>query len=183
MAIINANEYDDIVKLILTKNFEKKIILLSLSLSLSDWHYKGRLQILLYWLGFSTQVLKLKRHFLSTSNSKWGNREYVSTIKLWVPRKCLFKCWVNIPVPLFGNIEVPSFGHDIFSVPPIQNGGTEIMSPQSNYGYRENVSSSVGLTFRFPRLVTFRFPRLVNQSNVSKKCIKILFFFISGALS
>ena len=57
------------------------------------------------------------------------------------------------------------------SKPPIQNGGTEIMSPQSNYGYRENVSSSVGLTFRFPRLVTFRFPPLVNQSNVSKKCI------------
>ena len=70
--------------------------------------------------------------------------------------------WVNIPVPSFGNIQVPSFGHDIFSlppiqnyrkpiylskVPPIQNRGTEIMSPQSNYGYRENVSSSVGLTF------------------------------------
>ena len=98
-------------------------------------------------------------------------------LKTEVQRKCLFKC------PSFGNIQVPSFGHDIFSVPPIQNGGTEIMSPQSNYGYRENVSSSVGLTFLFPRLVTFRFPRLVNQSNVSKKCIKNLFFFISGALS
>ena len=46
------------------------------------------------------------------------------------------------------------------------------MSPQSNYGYRENVSSSVGLTFRFPRLVTFRFPCLVNQSNVSKPPIQ-----------
>ena len=111
MAIINANEYDDIVKLILTKNFE--IIFLKLSLSLSDWHYKGRLQILLYWLGFSTQVLKLKRHFLSTSNSKRGNWDYVSTIKLRVPRKCLFKCWVNIPVPSFGNIQVPSFGQPI----------------------------------------------------------------------
>ena len=77
------------------------------------WHYKGRLQILLYWLGFSTQVLKLKRHFLSTSNSNRGNWDYVSTIKLWVPRKCLFKCWVNIPVPSFGNIQVPSFGQPI----------------------------------------------------------------------
>ena len=48
--------------------------------------------------------------------------------------------WVNIPVPSFGNIQVPLFGHDIFSVPPIQNGGTEIMSPESNYGYQENVS-------------------------------------------
>ena len=35
-------------------------------------------------------------------------------------------------------------------------------------GYRENVSSSVWLTFRSPSLVTFRFPSLVNQSNVSK---------------
>ena len=62
-------------------------------------------------------------------------------------------------------------------------------------GYRENVSSSVGLTFLFPRLVTFRFPRLVNQSNVSKnhvnqsvsllKKVHELFlssFVISGAL-
>ena len=32
--------------------------------------------------------------------------DYVSTIKLWVPRKCLFKCWVNIPVPSFGKIAV-----------------------------------------------------------------------------
>ena len=39
------------------------------------------------------------------------------------------------------------------------------LSPVLNWRYRENVSSSVGLTFLFPRLVTFRFPRLVNQSN------------------
>ena len=30
-----------------------------------------------------------------------------------VPRKCLFKCLVNIPVPSFGNIQVPSFGQPI----------------------------------------------------------------------
>ena len=39
--------------------------------------------------GKNMLTLCLKRHFLGTSNSKWGNQDYVSTIKLRVPRKCL----------------------------------------------------------------------------------------------
>jgi len=107
--------------------------------------------------------------------SKRGNRYYVSTIKLQVPRKCLFKCWVNISVPSFGNIQVPSFGQPI-KCSNSKRGDRDYVST-IKLGYQENVSSSVWLTFRSPRLVTFRFPRLVNQLNVSKKCIKNSFLY------
>ena len=50
-------------------------------------------------------------------------------------------CWVNILVPSFGNIQIPSFGRDIFSVPPIQNGGTEKMSQN---GGTEKMSQNGG---------------------------------------
>ena len=87
----------------------------------------------------------------------------VPRFELEVQRKCLFKCWVNISVPSFGNIQVPSFGQPI-KCSNSKLGDRDYVST-IKLGYRENVSSSVGLTFLFPRLVTFRFPRLVNQSN------------------
>ena len=90
----------------------------------------------------------------------------VPRFELEVQRKCLFKCWVNISVPSFGNIQVPSFGQPI-KCSNSKRGDRDYVST-IKLGYRENVSSSVWLTFRSPRLVTFRFPRLVNQSNVSK---------------
>ena len=79
-------------------------------------------------------------------------------LKTEVQRKCLFKCWVNI--------QVPSFGQPI-KCSNSKQGDRDYVST-IKLGYRENVSSSVWLTFRSPSLVTFRFPSLVNQSNVSK---------------
>jgi len=94
----------------------------------------------------------------------------VPRFELEVQRKCLFKCWVNISVPSFGNIQVPLFGQPIKYLESTSNSkrGNRDYVSTIKLGYRENVSSSVWLTFRSPSLVTFRFPRLVNQSNVSK---------------
>ena len=82
--------------------------------------------------------------------------------------------WVNIPVSSFDNIQVPSFGHDIFSVPPIQNGGTEIMSPQSNYGYRENVWVNIPV----PSFGNIQVPSFGQPIKCLKKSCQPISFFV-----
>ena len=84
-------------------------------------------QILLYWLGRSTlegtcphwrvpllrpikchDIFSVPRFELEVQ-FKTGGQRFCLHNQIRVPRKCLFKCLVNIPVPQFGNIQVPQF--------------------------------------------------------------------------
>ena len=80
----------------------------------------------------------------------------------------------KVPVHIGGSLYSGQSNVMTFSLSPVLNwrynskqGDRDFVST-IKLGYRENVSSSVWLTFRSPSLVTFRFPSLVNQSNVSK---------------
>ena len=80
----------------------------------------------------------------------------------------------KVPVHIGGSLYSGQSNVMTFSLSPVLNwrynskqGDRDFVST-IKLGYRENVFSSVWLTFRSPSLVTFRFPSLVNQSNVSK---------------
>ena len=121
------------------------------------------------------------QYFVLVHKPWWNFRtSYQYIVLVYKPGRIRFYCtgsggphW-KVPVHIGGSLYFGQSNVMTFSLSPVLNwrynskqGDRDFVST-IKLGYRENVSSSVWLTFRCPSLVTFRFPSLVNQSNVSK---------------